>query len=108
MESLKEEIFGTIACATLREGLTQNSVIILTPTGVISGKPYNGETDLPHRIIPDLAADAVRSRAPGIDAGGYVVLSDVTVRNNTGKCLSFDSLVVFCDQIVGITIGKID
>ncbi len=108
MESLKEEILGAIACATLREGLAQNSVIILTPAGVISGKPYNGETDLPHRIIPDLAADAVRGCAPGAYAAGYVVLSDVTVRNNTGKCLRFDSLAVFCDQIVGITIGKLD
>ena len=114
MESLKQQIARTIAAATQAEGMEKNKVIILTSAGLITGTVYAEDrfplTDLTHCLVPGLAKDVAKdydaSHINGDD--GYIPLSDVTVTNFPNNVLRIPSLVVFYDQIVGITFGNID
>ena len=113
MNSLKKQIIQTIAGATTVEGLTKNSVIILTAAGVISGQlcaePPSDQISCPQDVIPALVESVAKSNAPDAVHGndGALVLEQVSIRNASGQTVKVSSLAVFYDQIIGITRGSI-
>lgn len=113
MNSLKKQIIQTIAGATMVEGLTGNSVIVLTAAGVISGRlamtDPSDQISQPQDIIPALVKNVVADNNPETVSGndGFLVLEHASVRNVSGQCTNVDSLVLFYDQIIGITLGSI-
>lgn len=113
MNSLKKQIIQTIAGATTVEGLTRNSVIILTAAGVISGQlctePPADQISRPQDVIPALVKSVAANNAPDAVHGndGALVLEQVSIRNASGQTVKVNSLAVFYDQIIGITLGSI-
>jgi len=112
VETLKKQIVRTIAAAMQAEGMEQNKVIILTAGGLIAGTVYSEEnfskTDLSHCLVPGLAEAAVKDYDTSILDGndGYLPLSDVTIKNGPNNSMKVPSLIVFYDQIIGITLGN--
>lgn len=101
------------------EPIKDNQLILVTPLGLIFGKPINFENEddidknkvvfaaildeLNSQFLEDLKKDN-RELDPN---DGYILLQDVTIRNgNTTSNIPL--LTVFYDQIIGITIGNID
>lgn len=113
METLKKQIIRILSGATTVEGLENNKVIIVTAMGMIIGTPYieenYDESDLNHHAVPIVVketADAYGTE--NIDGNdGFIMLSDVTIKNGVNNVTNVPSLVVFYDQIIGITIGSV-
>lgn len=114
METLKKQIIRTFATVTDAEALKQSKVIITTALGLISGKMYNSEDveqeDIGNRFVADFAEGiAKKYDLANIDGNdGFILLKDVTILTGSKNTFNIPNLIVFYDQIIGITIGSID
>lgn len=91
-----------------------NSVIFLTASGLISGKitapaSDNQIKDFLPKLIAKLADDyADKYPLSDLDPyDGYVVLENAVIHSQTGETNSIPHLMVFIDQIIGVTVGEI-
>lgn len=124
--SLKKQIINEVYAFMATEALKGNYLILITAAGTILGKPvFDTEAqyeDLENGRLNDKNAVALTfemideskkqykkyipdgSPIPGND--GYIMLKDVTVRANDGVRLNFSTMIVFYDQIIGVTFGN--
>ncbi len=97
MTKLKEENFD----------FTANSLIIVTATGIIYGTPY---FSLPKDNTADILMDTVHKQAQKMTLSEVpkdtLILKNVTLITSAGLKQSFETLFVFPDDIIAITVGK--
>lgn len=103
----------------------KNSLILMTPMGLICGKVSDAEIPTEEELnkIHDratveegasvIAAILASARLnygeiPVVGNDGYLALTDVTVKVPRGDTFNMGNLVVFYDQIIGITFGEFD
>jgi len=95
------------------KNLETNKLYLLTSIGMVTGCPISLKTlkqNTPSSIIfksAFTAFDTVMSerKVPDSDEK-FILLKDVTVSNGTFN-FTFEYLVVFVDQIIGATIGRV-
>lgn len=122
--SLKDTLILGMATAPTIEAFQNNSLVLLTAAGTISGTMIENEDP---KNIADTDPNAVSAFALGtivkgckkafnkqeevesevIGNDGYLILKDVTVTNFSGVTTKMGALVVFFDQIIGVTLGTI-
>lgn len=114
MDTLKKRVIRGIATATQAEALRNNNVIITTALGLISGRAYTeGTTEKEEpgiTVIAEFTKKIVEDYgAANIDGNdGFIMLKDVTVRTGSNTIFNIPSIVVFYDQIIGITFGNLE
>lgn len=114
MESIKRKLIKVLATAYDTDMLRWNKVVLVTPFGVISGKPEPaGEeyedlsttaviSELCDKVVDDYGAENV----DGND--GFIFMTDVTIHSSNKATFNVANLVVFYDQIIGITLGNVE
>lgn len=111
MRTLKKQIILGLAKAPDLDALKGNTLILVTPLGVISGslcdensvgKDVAGEAFL-LALTKKLAEGFGKENIEGND--GYLLLSDVKVQTGGNVTYNLPHLVVFYDQIIGVTLG---
>lgn len=122
--SLKKSVILGMANATTVDMFKENSVILLTAAGMISGKLIEksdlesfDQTDKSALSTFTVSTITQKSKeefdkqsdselnVTGND--GYIVLKDVHVTNLSGQTMSLGALTVFFDQIIGVTLGNV-
>ena len=108
MDSLKKTIIRTLAMAPQIDMLTNNQVILTTAAGVIAGKIVEENSEKQGDMIYSKVLDAITEKYEADIEGndGYMLLSDVTVINGNART-NLKNLIVFYDQIIGVTLGTI-
>lgn len=114
--TLKKAVIRSLAGATGVEGLEDNKVVLATSMGLICGRPASevllGEesaTSQEDVIYAALLKSAKTSFGSGDVVGndGYLLLTDVTIKSPSGANFNVGNMVVFYDQIIGVSIGNI-
>ena len=110
----KEMVLGMSVIPTI-DGLESNKLQLVTAIGLISGRlaPTDitfdkEETSHFSRFITSRVLDVLKKQHEDEPVGdnGCFLLVDVTLNPlNNGPVVKLDSLVVFYDQIIGVTIG---
>ncbi len=116
MHSLKKDIIIKLSMIPLLQGMENNNIIVMTSAGTYTGKIISNEDDTPEIALPFVnmlseLADQYRqdnhidenTLLDGND--GYLILKDVQLRTN-GPIINMPFVVLFFDQIVGISIGN--
>ena len=124
--SFKKSTIQTLAASLDLEELKKNRLIVLTPYGIITGIPvldWDKEPsdehgiDLSYAVLPALLRRAWEAYdeeysdagAPLDGTDGCLLLKDVIISMPQSKNqLTFKSLFVYYDQIIGATIGNIE
>lgn len=118
--SMKKSVILTFADISAQ---VENNLILMTPFGLICGKVSDAEVPTEEDLnkISGLATveegaavtatilNAARhnyGESPVVGTDGYLALTDVTVKSPSGKNFKIGNLVVFYDQIIGITLGN--
>ena len=116
--SLKKETIRTFAGAAAIPEFQDDLLVVVTPAGLITGHPVaatvpnNSTSDTVSDILTALDtvskkyADTYHLEFPLADNDGYIILNDVT-HYTGGSTNKLSYLIVFIDQIVGISTGKI-
>ena len=121
-QSMKKSVILVFSEASTQ---IKNSLILMTPMGLICGKvsaaeiPTEEELNKIHgcatteesaSVIATLLSAARHNYGddPIIGNDGYLALTDVTVKGSGGATFNVGNLVVFYDQIIGITLGSFD
>lgn len=95
---------------TKSENFKKNNLILLTTSGIISGKIVTDEETQELKFFNDFTDETVNCFIEETQETTYsqefLKLKDATVKTGTFSC-SFPFLAVFLDQIVGVTIGTI-
>lgn len=115
MQSLKKEIISTLVLAPLCEGLEDYVLTLVTPAGIITGKPVgpeesNTECREVHEMVAKIAGDYRKDNSIPAETSlegndGFFVLKDVQLI--TGKTTHrFATLTVFFDQITAISVSE--
>lgn len=108
--ALKDSFIFGMSLVPEMEGLKDNKVIIVTAAGIISGVPYasvteeNGED--PSAIMFDTVLKKLKSETSGSD--GALHLTDAVMRDLSGNTVNIGNIVIFHDQIIGVTLGNIN
>ena len=115
--SLKKTVILSMAKAREFEHLGENKLVLLTPMGIITGtmaKLRDGEVSKSSELISHIAKSAKESYdekfggdEPLDGNDGYIILENATTMPSDGRSYNFKQLVVFYDQIIGVTIGAI-
>lgn len=112
MRTLKKQIILGLATATDLEVMKNNKLFLVTPIGVISGYPYDGNnarkdvtgaavlSTLTEKLVEDFDLENIEGN------DGFLTLTDVTVQMAGNFTYSLPHLVVFYDQIIGVTLGN--
>ena len=122
-ETLKKHIIRSFARATNLDGFDANKVILATAAGLISGKLSSTSAmtieemteecgslsrDSAEKLYESLltaARETYKEEVEGSD--GYILLTDAAIRDK--DCTyNVGNMVVFYDQIIGISLGKFD
>lgn len=118
--SIKKILIQYFASSLSVEGFESNKLIIYTSSATISGcpvmensvsnedKPADNSTDLlvylTQKITDDYFDEYGDGPTPGND--GYIILKDAVFRpGGSNETTQTPFLVVFFDQIIGVTIG---
>lgn len=118
--TLKKHIIFSLARATLLDDFKDSKIMLITSGGTIVGtvcnlKDAKDTSDCPSSeyfaSLTNQLAKGYREDM-GLNPGeptegndGFIILKDVEVTNGSSKTKS-NTLVVFLDQIVGISFGK--
>ena len=103
----------------------KSSLILMTPMVMICGKVYEAKIPTEEElnkihgratveegasVIAAILASARLNygEIPVVGNDGYLALTDVTVKVPRGDTFNMGNLVVFYDQIIGITLGEFD
>lgn len=96
-----------------------HKLILVTAAGMICGMPVNEDEDAEneeigtlfeqnHRLYHDYRVQndiPAHQTLPGND--GYIMLKDVSIMSNN-QITRLNSMVVFCDEIIGVTVGMME
>lgn len=121
--SLKKSLIIAMSCVPKVEGLEENNLILTTSAGIISGKvPSEQEIDDENSLygilykicdntkeeyLKNISSTASEPVIVGND--GYIILKDVKIRSTSSNAIThMPFMVVFYDQIIGVTIGNIN
>jgi hypothetical protein len=107
-DTLKKQIIRTIALATKSDGLKMNRIIIVTSAGIISGKILDeGDAALEKLFFAELLREvADQYGVDNVDGNdGHLHLTDARIRLGNGADVNIGNIVIFYDQIAGISIG---
>ncbi|MDF2907150.1 MAG: hypothetical protein K0R34_2471 [Herbinix sp.] len=110
----KHMITNFSVLSNLEELGGDKKVILLTSTGLISGNVMMPNSDNPaKKLLADLTsgfASDYKSKYPSNEQDpfdGYVTLEDAVIHSHTGDTNCIPYLMVFIDQIIGVTIGEV-
>lgn len=121
--SLKKSLIIAMSCIPKVEGLEENNLILTTSAGIISGKvPSEQEIDDENSLcgilyeICDNTKEEYLKNISSTDSepvivgnDGYIILKDVKIRSTSSDTIThMNFMVVFYDQIIGVTIGNIN
>ena len=121
--SLKKSLIIAMSCIPKVEGLEENNLILTTSAGIISGKvPSEQEIDDENSLcgvlyeICDNTKEEYLKNISSTDSepviagnDGYIILKDVKIRPTSSDTIThMNFMVVFYDQIIGVTIGNIN
>lgn len=121
--SLKKSLIIAMSCIPKVEGLEENNLILTTSAGIISGKvPSEQEIDDENSLcgvlyeICDNTKEEYLKNISSTDSepvivgnDGYIILKDVKIRSTSSDTITnMHFMVVFYDQIIGVTIGNIN
>lgn len=121
--SLKKSLIIVMSCIPEVEGLEENNLILTTSAGIISGKvPSEQEIDDENSLcgvlykICDNTKEEYLKNISSTDSepvivgnDGYIILKDVKIRSTSSDTITnMHFMVVFYDQIIGVTIGNIN
>ena len=108
MDSLKKMIIRTLAVAPQTDMFANNQVVLTTAAGVIAGKIVEENSEKQGDLIFSTMLETIKEKYEADIEGndGYMLLSDVTVINGNTRT-SFEHMIVFYDQIIGMTLGTI-
>lgn len=93
-----------------------NSILLATPMGLICGTPAKlpdegGDSDdraainvLYSKILQHIG-DQYKGEVGGND--GYLLLDNVSIRSNGNQTINVGTMIVFYDQIIGISFGTL-
>lgn len=114
--TLKKLIITAMSSAPEIEGLEDNDLILTTSAGIIFGKLISDEeaNNDPFAIVCGKIAEDYQkenfssdSCLPGND--GYLYLKDVKIKSTSSNLTTrLPLLIVFFDQIIGVSIGRCD
>ena len=107
-DTLKKQIIRTIALATKCDGLKRNRIIVVTSSGIISGKILGEDDVAPEKLFfAELLGEVTdQYGADNVDGNdGYLHLTDARIRLGNGADVNIGNIVIFYDQIAGISIG---
>lgn len=121
--SLKKSLIIAMSCIPEVEGLEENDLILTTSAGIISGKvPSEQEIDdekslysVFYKICDNTKEEYLKnitstdSEPVIVGNDGYIILKDVKIRSTSSNTIThMPFMVVFYDQIIGVTIGNIN
>lgn len=112
--SMKKEMIISFMTLPKVDGLTNNKLILSTSCGIMQGEPLN-DADFENNLLANLVTEFAKNyfekysinpdeSTPNND--GYIALKNVTFQGNPGYNMPF--LVVFYDQILGVSIGNLE
>lgn len=109
--SMKKRLICDLSLVTEIEELKGNEIILVTPAGVVIGYPADPDklgivAKLAHAVSQNHLKDHEYPDdmvLPGND--GYIALRDVQIRTG-GATYNFEELLVFFDQVIGMSFGK--
>lgn len=111
MSSLKTKIIKVIARSTTLDELKGNQVVIATGFGLVSGTIQSDDATatIGTKVLSTILSETTKSNpCENLDANDdYLHLVDVAVHASNGRTYNLSDLVLFADQIIGITIGNI-
>lgn len=113
-ESLKKCICKFFVDAPSIEGLENNKIIFITSIGMIIANGID-DSSAEHSVITKLTESIAEVYCESHNIGdeplpendGYILLKDVVIKNSN-TTYNFNEIVLFYDQIIGITIGNIE
>lgn len=112
MNSLKKNIIKGLAFATDTEPLKGNKLILITPLGLVSGVLCDSDGTNPDPAGAQFLTILTEKIAEGYEAkdvqgnDGYLMLSNVTIKSGGNVSYNCNNLIVFYDQIIGVTLGN--
>lgn len=121
--SLKKSLIIAMSCIPEVEGLEENNLILTTSAGIISGKvPSEQEIDdenslygVLYKICDNTKEEYLKNISSAdsepviVGNDGYIILKDVKIRSTSSDTIThMPFMVVFYDQIIGVTIGNIN
>lgn len=118
MDSLKKNTILSFSRIPSIKGMENNDVILITAAGAISGtliKETYADNDI-EGILNTAATNSaigyrkergIADNVPLDGNDGFITLKDVTIRNGN-TVLRQPFLCVFFDQIIGVSIGKLN
>ncbi len=125
--SKKKFMIVSLGLALQQACLNKNELILVTPLGIITGKPVFPEETKPEdtgneikdfcpnkwtrEVIEAISKNYAESTGikeeDKAENDGFILLENVTIRSAQTAKTSLPLLVVFYDQIVGVAIGNI-
>lgn len=118
MSRIKNEIIRAFATASNENELEETKVILYTSAGIIYGKMVMDGVDLHQtnhqRDVSSFYTGLLNAVHGKVDDGqlndceSYIYLTDATIKPSIGPLTTVGNIVVFCDQIVGVSIGTVD
>lgn len=116
-ESLKKYVIKMLAFSTELKDADQTCLTFVTSIGLITGRIVNDEaseivsadTYLSKKVYKfreDYIKEYEMDEAPLMEDDGVLVLKDVQISNN-GFIAKMQELVIFYDQIIGVTMGSL-
>ena len=118
MSHIKNEIIRAFATAANEKELEDTEVILYTSSGIIYGKMVMDGVELPQtdhqKNVSSFYVGLLNAVHNNVNDGqlndceAYVYLTNATVKPSLGTPIPVGNIVVFCDQIVGISIGTIE
>lgn len=112
MRTLKKQIIFGLANSTDFEALKENKLFLVTPIGVISGRLYCENSTEKNVAGVSFLSALTEKLVEGFDMeniegnDGYLTLTDVKVQMAGNSTYNLPHLVVFYDQIIGVTLGN--
>jgi len=106
--TLKKHAIFTVSTLTKYDELRDNKVIVVTSAGVFTGRLMKENSNKDGKA---LILDVIeRTKEELVETGqvpndGYITLEDATLDTN-GTKYNFGNIIIFHDQIVGITLGN--
>lgn len=120
--TLKKTVIRTFADVSSPIG---SNLLLATPFGLISGRLSTTSVPTPEEL-DQISGKATVEEAASVTAAllataksnygdapvngndGYLAFFDVVIKSSSGTTFNIGSMVVFYDQIIGISLGKFD
>lgn len=114
--TLKKYLSIALASSTKVESMTRNQLVIVTGAGTIIGRLVSEDDSEAQKLIPSLASrftedykkEFIDSSEDLPDNDGFLTLVDAQLLTSSNNTVNFPSIIVFFDQIIGITVGSIN